>query len=213
MSTLRQLTLLCVLILLLTGCASGSEPRLVASYPQEEAQPIAQYVPQPPAQYVYNAFLTMDVSSPASAAEEAEALANDYSGYLVSSQSWHSNGKKLITVVLAVPAPNFERLLDAVEGLGTVQSEQISGEWVSTGYSSDWNVYSQITIQFNPKAFAWPSLPGTGWHPGRTLENAFGVFLSIFGFLADVIIWVAVVVGPFVLIGLGIRAAARRLRK
>ncbi|MBN2550223.1 MAG: hypothetical protein JXB15_13755 [Anaerolineales bacterium] len=59
----------------------------------------------------------------------------------------------------------------------------------------------------------FPDLPGIGWNPGRTLRSALGVFLSIFGFLADIIIWLLVVVGPFVLLGWGGMKLARRLRR
>jgi hypothetical protein len=50
------------------------------------------------------------------------------------------------------------------------------------------------------------------WRPARTLQQAFSVFLSIFGFLTDILIWVVVVVGPFLLIGLGIGLIIRKRR-
>jgi hypothetical protein len=39
------------------------------------------------------------------------------------------------------------------------------------------------------------------------------VFASIFTVLIDVVIWVLVVVGPFVLMGLGLRWLIRRIRR
>ncbi len=197
----------------LAGCAGSQEPRQIATYPQEGSQTVAQYVPAPPAQYVYNAYIDMEVSNTNRAAEDAEDLASEYGGYLVSSSSWRSDGRKHYTVVLAVPARNFESLLAAVENLGTLQSEQITGGWENTPYGGDWQATSQITVQFSPRAIAWPDLSIGGWNPGRTLENALGVSITIFGFLFDVLIWLVVVIGPFALIGLGMRALVRRARR
>jgi len=39
----------------------------------------------------------------------------------------------------------------------------------------------------------------------RTLSAAFGVLVTSLGFLLDVAIWLAVVVGPFVFVGWGLR--------
>ena len=189
----------------LAGCAGLQEPRQIASYPQEGSQTVAQYV--------YNASIDVEVSNTSRAAEDAEELAGDYGGYLVSSSSWRTDGRKHYTLVLAVPARNFESLLAAVEDLGTLQSEQITGDWENTPYSGDWQASSQISVQLSPRAIAWPDLSIGGWNPGRTLGNALGVSITIFGFLFDVLIWVAVVIGPFALIGLGVRALIRRARR
>jgi len=38
------------------------------------------------------------------------------------------------------------------------------------------------------------------------------VFLAVFGFMADILIWALVVIGPFVLMILGLRTLLRRSR-
>jgi hypothetical protein len=79
---------------------------------------------------------------------------------------------------------------------------------------TDWNTFSNITVQLRPAtSVALPSLPSRGWNPAHTFEQAFGVFASIFIFLVDFGIWIAVIVGPFILMGLGARALVRRLRR
>jgi hypothetical protein len=47
----------------------------------------------------------------------------------------------------------------------------------------------------------------------QTFQRAFGVFVNIFGFLVDIVIWVGVVIGPFLLIGWGIWSAIKRLHR
>ncbi len=207
-----QITLLGLLVLLVAGCSSASSPQLIAAYPstgQTESHP---YVPPSPAQFVYDAYIELEVSNTASASREAQDLAYDYAGYLVSSQSWRQDGQKHITLVLAVPVANFDGLRAAITRLGTLQSERVSGEWVSTGYGSEWTVYSEITVQLHPKSLSWPRLGTSGWDPSRTLEHAWGVFITIFGFLVDILIWVAVVLGPFALLGWFALALSRRVR-
>lgn len=191
--------------LLLAACAAVG-PRQIASYPADSREP--QAVAPMPAQYVYDAYMEMEVSDPAKAAGRAKELAEDHGGYLVSSQTYHWDNKTQVTVVLAVPASNFELLHTALLRLGTLKNERISGEW--DGH--DWRSYSEVTLNFQPSAWALPDLE-TGWNPGRTFRRAVEVFLTLFGFLADVLIWAGVVVGPFVLLAWGAWALSRRLRR
>ena len=86
--------------------------------------------------------------------------------------------------------------------LGKLSGEWISSELVSPG-SGTTDKYSQITIYLHPRETRLPKISLLNFHPLRTIEKAWGVFVSIFGFLLDIFIWVIVVVGPFVLIGLG----------
>lgn len=193
----------------LAACSGGTTPKMIASYPQTGAP-----VPLPrEAIIVYDGFLEMEVSSLDKAADRAENLATSYGGYLESSQSWYQDSHKYVTIVLVVPAPNFDGLRVALHDLGTLKSETITGQPVNTYGGSEWTQYSHITVQLRPKARVWPSFPSTGWNPLNTASSAFDVFITIFGFLADVVIWVAIVVGPFVLIGLGVRWIIRRGRK
>ena len=200
--------------LTLVACGSGSTPQLIGSYPKG-AGPT--YAPPPEnLLVVYNASLELEVYDTDSAARRATQLAYDRGGYLVSSQSWYQNDRQYATLTLAVPVAQFEAARQALLGLGTLISENVSGDLVRTRYGADsWNTFSNITVQLRPTAavVSLPSLPASGWSLARTFERAFGVFASIFTFLVDIVIWVVVVVGPFVLMALGVRAMIRRLRR
>jgi hypothetical protein len=199
---------LSLLFLLMAACSGASQPKLIGSYPSQgnsESQPV------PHEQFVYDASIEMEVRNVDSAAERSEERANDYGGYLVGRQSWTQAGEEHIQLVLAVPAPNYEALHRAILDLGTLQSERVSGEWVSSRYSSDWSIYSEITVTFHPRYTARPVVSTTGWNPIRTFERAWQVFVTIFGFVIDILIWVIVLVGPFILIALGLRSVIRKL--
>jgi len=198
-----------MLLLSLAACSGASDPQLIAAYPSN-ANPKDQ--PASAEQFVYDAFMELEVWNPEAAAERAEERAYDCGGYLVSAQSWTQAGQKHIQLVLAVPAPNYEALHQAIQDLGALQSEHVSGQWVSSRYGSDWSVYSEITVTFHPKSSSRPVIAASGWNPVRTLERAWRVFVTVFSFLVDVLIWVTVLVGPFILMGLGLRVIIRKLR-
>jgi hypothetical protein len=197
----------------LVGCGGSATPQLIGSYPKAISPT---YVP-PPADLlvVYNAYLNLEVTNPDTAARRAIQLAYDFGGYLVSSQSWYEGNRKYVTVTLAVPVAQFGSARTALLGLGNLLGESVSGDLVAPGYGRDtWNTFSNITVQFRPSsaAITLPPIPSFGWNPARTFEQAFGVFTALFTFLVDLVIWVAVVIGPFVLMGLGLRALLHRMR-
>lgn len=201
---------LSLLFLILEACSGASQPKLIGSYPSQgysESQPV------PGEQFVYDAVMEMEVRHVDSAAERSEERASDYGGYLVSRQSWTRAGEKHIQLVLAVPAPNYEGLHREILALGTLQSERVSGEWVSSRYDGDWSVYSEITVTFRPRYAARPVIVATGWSPIRTFERAWQVFLTLFGVVVDILIWVIVLVGPFILMALGLKVLFRKLWK
>jgi len=194
---------------ILAACSGSTQPKQIASYPSKgepKGQPISHE------QFVYDAFMEMEAWNPEDAAERASERAYDFGGYLVSSQSWTQNGQSHVQLVLAVPVPNYEALHQAILDLGTLQSERVSGEWVSSRYGSDWSIYSEITVTFHPRSAARPVISTTDWSPLHTLEHAWRVFVTIFGFVIDILIWVIVLVGPFILMGIGLRAVIRKLR-
>jgi hypothetical protein len=206
--SISLLFFLSLLILIQAACSGASQPKLIGSYPSQaysESQPV------PREQFVYDAVMEMEVRQVDSAAERSEERADDYGGYLVSRQSWTQAGEKHIQLILAVPAPNYEVLHRAILDLGTLQGERVSGEWVSSRYGDDWSVYSQITVTFHPRYTARQLVHASGWNPIRTFERAWQVFLTIFGVVVDILIWVIVLVGPFILMALGLRVLVRKL--
>lgn len=195
--------------LALAACGPGSAPQLIGSYSRTGPA-----VPPPNVLIVYSTYLTLDVADVDAAAERATQYASDYGGYLAESRAWYQDGRKYAALTLAVPAPNFDSLRQALLGLGTLVSESLSGDPKPIN-TSDWNTYSHITLNLQPAppAISLPPLPTLGWNPGRTLAQAFGVSFTIFAFVVDVLIWLVVVLGPFALVGWVARALWRRLRR
>lgn len=191
---MNRLTMIFVLLGagLLAACAGNPSPRLIAALP---AGGEGQSYSIPPLQMVYDAVMEIVVFDPTASAAKAGELAESYGGYLISSQTERWETGTQVTVVLAVPANNFEKLRSALLRLGKLKRERLYGEWQAGG----WYEYSEVTVTFTASAFQLPSLP-SGWNPGRTFRQALNVFLTVFGFLADIIIWVVVVIGPFALL-------------
>lgn len=62
-------------------------------------------------------------------------MATDYSGYIISLQTWYEDGFKYATVRLGLPSATFEKALNYMRGLGVqVISETASGQDVSAEY-------------------------------------------------------------------------------
>jgi len=199
----KNFILMCMLlVVLLTACSNAGAPEQIAAYSMEK--PIAVY-PQPPeSTLIYNATLDIEVSDVERAAERAKQIAFEAGGYLISAQSWYRDGEKHSTMVLAVPVYRFDSVRDELMRLGKLSGEWISSELTSPGSSTS-QQYSQITVYFHPRESSLPKISLPNFHPLNTIEKAFGVFTSIFGFILDILIWIIIVVGPFILIGLGIR--------
>jgi len=203
------------LILILLGsfasaCGSSNTPKLIASAPFESTNnPKLIY---PSTEVVYNAILEIEASHPQKAADRAEELVYRYGGYLVSSQLWYVDGEKYTSVVLAVPSTNYDNLYNAVSGLGKVTGSMVTGQLVQNPPSRG-TTTAYITANFHPGGFDWPSLPHIGWDPGETISSAFGVFLTLFGFIADIFLWVLIVFGPFVLMAWGAWVLVRKINK
>lgn len=199
----KNFILMCMLlVVLLTACSRAGAPEQIAAFSIEK--PIAVY-PQPPeSTLVYHATLDMEVSNVERAAERAQEIAFEADGYLISAQSWYRDGEKHSTVVLAVPVYRFDLVRDNLMRLGKLSGEWISSELVSPD-SGTRDKYSQISVYFHPRDTRFPEISLSNFRPVRTIEKAFGVFIAIFGFILDILIWAIIVVGPFVLIGLGIR--------
>jgi len=192
--------LILFLTVMLAACSSPDGPEQIATYPHEA--PIAVAPRYPDTSVVYNATLDLEVSNVERAAERAKEIAFDQNGYLVSSQSWYQDGEKHMTIVLAVPAVRFDDVREDLLRLGSVVGEWISSE-LANKQTETWETYSQITLYLHPKESAFPEISLPKWRPVRTFEKAWDVFVSVFGFLLDIVIWVVVVAGPFVLIGWG----------
>ncbi len=221
----RKLLIPLILIILLgaglAACSPGSKatPQQIAVYPSSDAETTTYTYSPPPGRaqnilVIYNARLDLAVWNVESATEKAQETAADYDGYLSSARSWYYEEQKYTTLVLSVPAANFDAAHRALKGLGKLEGEHITSELVDNTYgTAEWQQYSEITLQLHPRtpAASWPEPEMPDWRLARTFAKAFGVFTSLFGFLLDVAIWLTVVVGPFVLLGLGIKKLFQRV--
>jgi hypothetical protein len=202
--------LLSAILALLVSACSGVAPKQIAAAPR--ITPIARFPGSE--QIVYHAYMELQVAGVDAAAERAARLAERYGGYYTGGQSWYVDGRKLTTIELAVPTPNFDRLRQSILELGVLLNETVSSRPVQPPPPSG-SQFSSITLHLRPDEADWipaapPDFHSTGWNPAETFRRAFGVFLSIFGFLADVLIWIVVVAGPFILIALLIWRLLRR---
>jgi hypothetical protein len=202
--------------LLLAGCLWQAPPRAIAAFPQATPATIATY-PQVPRDVllVQHARLEIEVSDAIAAAGRAGQIAAEQGGWLAGGQTWYQGERPYSTVTLAVPVARFDAARRALDELGTVVSEVRTGDFAPDGPGAEWRTYSSFTLVLRPAPrVSLPALPELppGWNPLRTLGQAFGVTAAILQFVLDVLIWLLVVGGPFVLAGLGLRALVRRWR-
>lgn len=207
----------CVILFLvigLAGCAVGDEnPQLIASYPSTKQIGTYPYEPQDLV-VVYNADLVIEVLNVSRAADKAANLAYEYSGYLVSSQSWFQDGDLYTTLVIAVPVIHFEKVHRVLLGLGDLVNERVTGDLEPPGYGEyEWGTFSHITLHLHPKDKVFPSFNLPDWRPLNTFAKAWRVAGAIFGFLLDILIWVGVVAGPFFLAGWMVVVLYRRRKR
>lgn len=201
---------LSALLVLLSACTTVTGVKQIATAPR--LTPIARYPV-----IVYTGYMELQVQDVDEAVEHAARLAESYGGYFSSSQSWHVDNRKVTTIELAVPTRSFDSLRGALLELGVLLNETVSS-LPSDPSPSDPNPYSSISVHFRPgEVLRLPDPPparsDTGWSPARTFQRAFSVFLTIFGFIADVLIWVVVVAGPFLLVAAVAWLVLRRLRR
>ena len=196
---------------ILAGCSATGAPRRIASYPSGAPQPPVETHPyRPPGPLVYNASLVLRVWDPEGAAGRAEGLAYEYGGYLVGTHTWKQDGGEIVGLTLAVPLYSFDALHEDLLRLGKLESESVWGE--RTGYAPGGTPnYSQISVELRPRMLAWRGIHIGSWDPGQTFARALQVSVAIFGFLANILIWLVVVLGPFVLLAWGGWALFSRL--
>jgi hypothetical protein len=206
----RIIPALCLLaVAALAACSGSATPQLISSYPRYGTP-----TPFAPRARVYNTSLEIEVADVDAAAQQAVRLAYDNGGYLVAAQSWYQDGRLRTALTLSVPASQFDTLRRSLIALGRLLDERLNSQ------PAPWPAFpaqpeSIVSVTFStagPLA-ELPVLPSLGWSPARTFAQAFGVFASIFTVLVDVLIWVSVVIGPFVLMGLGLRWLIHRGRR
>lgn len=208
-----RITVLLLIGLFLIASACSPKPLSSQSITAEKAIPIAIYPTRSidiNSVTVYNLTLELEVDDPRATAAEAVRLSTDYGGYLVSSQNWQEDGREVVFLEFAVPDDQSARLHSALLQLGNLTAENYAT------YAHDClacQPFSHISLYLRGCVRRVPPFPAGGWNPLHTLRSATGVFIRIFGFLADIVIWLVVVAGPFILLGWGLFTLLRWIRK
>jgi len=200
---------LCALVAVgLAACSPGATPQLIGSYPRYGTPG-----PSLPPARVYDTRLDIEVPDVGYAVQQAAQLAEQAGGYLVASQSWYQDQRLFTALTLAAPASQFDSLRHSLIALGRLTDEQLTGRPAPYPiYPSPQSTIAVTFASYQP-VLDLPPVPDPGWGLARTFSQAFGVSAAIFTFLINVLIWISVVAGPFVLIGLGLRWLVRRIRR
>jgi hypothetical protein len=189
--------------LILAACASS--PEVIAAFPSSQGS----YSFSSQSTYVVReAYLSMDVRYVDDAEEEIAGLARDQQGYMTGTSSYWADDRKFSSLSLEIPSSRYSDFRDGLDAIGNVTSEQLSTYTVNPpGYG--YEEYTRVSINLSPEERLHVSLPD--WRPLHTLQSAFNVFVDIFGVILDILIWIVVVAGPFVLIGWVLVKVAHRL--
>jgi hypothetical protein len=147
------------------------------------------------------------------AALRANQLVSNFGGNIYSQRLSSSAGQRAYVLLISVTASQNGPLRAALAHLGNVVDESSSNGFPS----SPRRIYPEpdTTIELTLREVSYHIRPAgpIGWDPGRTASQAFAVFQAIFSFIVDILIWVLIVIGPFVLVGwLGWWLARRRKR-
>lgn len=202
--TLKILSCLALTLGVIAACAPRAStaaveaPRQVASYPKyEQINPLPAPYPEPPSGLTYNGVMQVRVDQLGAAGEKAAWLVGYYGGY-VESTSGIASGGATLSMVMVFPTERFDALRNELTGLGVVEDES----WNASQARWPANAWSRLTLNLRQRPqIALPPPPVIrGWDPSATFQAALGVFLRIFGFLVDLLIWIVVVLGPFALL-------------
>jgi hypothetical protein len=186
--------------LILAGCSSGDQPLRIAAFPAQSPNS-------------YHTHLVIETYDIAGAARRASQLANEYGGYTFDQRLTTSAGRHTYIIQISVHATQNEPLRAALAHLGRVVDEWRTSDLTS----SPRRIYPEpdTTIELYLRESRYTPLPvsSSGWDPRRTAAQAFAVFRTIFSFVFDILIWAAIVIGPFVLVGWAVWALVRRRKR
>lgn len=196
-------------VLFLGACSGSSNPILLASSPR--LTPIAAYPSDPEFRYV--GYLELLVWDPEQVSKQALILTGQYHGYLLKSTTGYLNGRESLTLEIEVPSENFTALFQGLSRLGKPlqQFDSVNDSFVPSSpleYG-----YSRIIVHLIKDKAAPPASKPIRWNPGITFWKAWRVSAGIFSFLADILIWLLVVGGPFIAIGFILWKLAARLQR
>lgn len=201
---------LLLLAVVVASCGTSEDAVLIGSYPALHSGEMEfDHLPNNSI-IIYHSQIDLQVQSIPSSVDDIIELAGKYGGYTTYAYIWYQDTDEHATVIVSVPTFNFDSLYDRITRLGKLLDETIIGELSSSSNRDNSKLeMSTITVHLTKKStFTSPSVGE--WRPLSTFADAFEVASAIFRFLFDVIIWIAVIAGPFVLIWWLFRQAAKR---
>lgn len=206
---------ICLMLMVLyacTVCSAQDSPELIGSYPSNPDSSQTRSNTSKSIDLVYEAEIDLHVGDVYRTSEKISRLADQYGGYLVDSQTWFLGDEDHAQLVIKVPSYNFFPLYNAIKKLGEVEFETYIGE-PQFDYSKglDRGVISEISIHLSATPSWYHAKPVKGWYPLNTFQNALAVSTSIITFIIDVLIWIIVVLSPFVLIFIAFKRIQKQL--
>lgn len=184
-----------MVLLLAVACDGTSMPQVIASHPREDAEPQLS-VPT-------EGRFELTVRNAARAMDDVAHLAVEHDGIVMDEAEWRSSHGRNGSMTVIIPVANLGSFLRGLRTVGTVLTDQL----VIDGDQSVTNTHLRIILH-EPIV----SEPQT-WNPARTFGTALSVFLHLFQVVVDGLIWIVVVAGPFVLMGIGLFVVLRRARQ
>lgn len=192
-----------LLVSVLTACSSSATPRQIANYPLSTPYYQSGLI------RTHDTYLELEVSNVDKAVERVIQLAYQFNGMVIESSSWQQGRCKHATLVVVAPIARSPALRLALLQLGTLLWEQTDHRMIDL-LDEGSRAYPSHTVHLMARCDILSAATQAGWRPTHTLARAWSVFVMIFRFLGDIFIWISVVIGPFVLIGLVIWVIIRR---
>jgi hypothetical protein len=186
-----------IILLFISGCSHTPAPQMIGFYPLDRS---SVELPEKHT-LVYHEVIELEVANTQRVTDQATRLVYDYGGYVAGSHSWLQEETEIVTLNLVVPTQHYSDFRAKVLNLGRLLRENRSGDMVNDISGNSKSYYLQITLFLIPSQGIISSFISPGWHPGQTFARAFSVLVNISGFLVDGLIWMIVVLGPFILIG------------
>lgn len=136
----RTFVLFAVLVLIITaGCVGKQETAVKDQYaaplkselPQEKTVSYTEKTVSSDRKIVSTASLTMEVKNIQNALNEITKIVQANQGFISSSSTYDTGGRKNGQATVRVPQRNFYSTVEQIEALGTVKSKQVSGQDVT----------------------------------------------------------------------------------
>jgi hypothetical protein len=159
--------------------------------------------PNPPEWTQVDVWYSLLVAQPEHAAYAVVQAVQASGGYVFEQFEHYEKGERHVVIEANVPTNRLKSFEASFAGIGN-----LSGSSSSAFHSGEY--MTQVRVTLSPKIPPAGYVEIRGWRPGKTFEAALGVLGSILRVLVDFLIWLGVLIGPFVVLGYIIRYALIR---